>query len=79
MHLIWLVYEPYTNVYGFNNNAVSGAGFTFGNPDLRWEKSVKNSIYKITKIFRHSFYLKVVIQKPIMQAQNKIMNQKLLI
>lgn len=38
------VYEPHTNVYGFNNNAVSGAGFTFGNPDLRWEKSASFNI-----------------------------------
>lgn len=27
------------NKYGFNNIAVSGANFTFGNPDLRWETS----------------------------------------
>lgn len=27
------------DVYGFNNNAVSGAGFTYGNIELQWEKS----------------------------------------
>lgn len=30
-------YTPYTNSYGFNNTGVSGAGFTFGNSNLRWE------------------------------------------
>lgn len=33
------VYSPFTNTYGFNNTAVSGAGFTYGNQDLRWEKT----------------------------------------
>ncbi len=29
----------YTNAYGYNNNAVGGAGFTLGNPTLTWEKA----------------------------------------
>ncbi|RZK67169.1 MAG: SusC/RagA family TonB-linked outer membrane protein, partial [Pedobacter sp.] len=32
-------YDIYNNQYGFNNNAVSGTGYTFGNPSIRWETS----------------------------------------
>lgn len=32
-------YDIYTNQYGFNNVAVPGTGYTFGNPDLRWEST----------------------------------------
>lgn len=31
------VYSATTNTYGFNNTSVSGAAFTYGNKDLRWE------------------------------------------
>lgn len=31
------VYDPFNNSYGFNNTSVSGAGFTYGNQDLKWE------------------------------------------
>jgi TonB-linked SusC/RagA family outer membrane protein len=30
-------YDIYTNQYGFNNVAVPGTGYTFGNPELKWE------------------------------------------
>ena len=30
-------YFTYSNAYGFNNNAVSGTGFNFGNKQLTWE------------------------------------------
>lgn len=33
------VYEMHTNTYVFNNMAVPGTGFNYGNPDLTWEKS----------------------------------------
>ncbi|MFZ4263213.1 SusC/RagA family TonB-linked outer membrane protein [Sphingobacterium sp. HJSM2_6] len=33
------IYSSYNNVYGFDNQAVAGAGFTYGNNDLRWEKT----------------------------------------
>jgi len=33
------VYQMYTNSYVFNNQPVPGTGFTYGNPDLTWEKS----------------------------------------
>jgi TonB-linked SusC/RagA family outer membrane protein len=32
-------YFNFNNAYGFNNAVVSGTGFTFANPDLRWEKA----------------------------------------
>lgn len=32
-------YTVNTNTYGFNNGAVSGTGFTFGNRELQWETS----------------------------------------
>lgn len=33
------VYQMYTYGYVFNNITVPGTGFTYGNPDLTWEKS----------------------------------------
>ncbi|MFD1630827.1 SusC/RagA family TonB-linked outer membrane protein [Pseudopedobacter beijingensis] len=35
----WTVYAVYNNVYGYNNQSVSGAGFTYGNSELTWEKT----------------------------------------
>lgn len=32
-------YFNYNNAYGFNNQAVSGAGYQLGNPDLTWERA----------------------------------------
>jgi TonB-linked SusC/RagA family outer membrane protein len=32
------------NAYGFNNSAVSGAGFSYGNLELQWEKSTTFNI-----------------------------------
>jgi hypothetical protein len=37
-------YTVYTNTYGFNNEAVSGTGFEFGNSELRWEESANFNI-----------------------------------
>jgi TonB-linked SusC/RagA family outer membrane protein len=37
-------YSVYTNTYGFNNHAVSGTGFNFGNSELRWEESANFNI-----------------------------------
>ena len=34
----------FSNAYGFNNNAVGGAGFLLGNPDLTWEKAATFNI-----------------------------------
>ncbi|WP_158828586.1 SusC/RagA family TonB-linked outer membrane protein [Mucilaginibacter lacusdianchii] len=32
-------YYSYQNAYGFNNNSLSGTGFSFANPDIRWERA----------------------------------------
>lgn len=32
-------YSVATNAYGFNNKGVSGAGFVYGNDDLKWEST----------------------------------------
>lgn len=37
-------YSVYTNSYGFNNAAVSGTGFSFGNSELQWEESANFNI-----------------------------------
>lgn len=37
-------YTVYNNVYGFNNEAVSGTGFDFGNSSLQWEQSANFNI-----------------------------------
>lgn len=37
-------YTVYTNSYGFNNEAVSGTGFDFGNSSLQWEQSANFNI-----------------------------------
>ena len=35
----YTTYNMYTNSYVFNNNAVTGAGFTLGSNDIEWEKT----------------------------------------
>jgi TonB-linked SusC/RagA family outer membrane protein len=37
-------YDIYINQYGFNNVAVPGTGYTFGNPELRWETTTSWNI-----------------------------------
>ncbi|MFT4092910.1 MAG: TonB-dependent receptor [Niabella sp.] len=37
-------YSSYNNTYGFNNTAVSGGGFVYGNTDLRWETTHNSNI-----------------------------------
>lgn len=37
-------YDIYQNQYGFNNVAVPGTGYTFGNPDLKWESTASFNI-----------------------------------
>jgi TonB-linked SusC/RagA family outer membrane protein len=37
-------YTVYNNIYGYNNEAVSGTGFTFGNRELEWERSTNFNI-----------------------------------
>lgn len=35
----YTTYNMYTNTYAYNNQAVTGAGFTLGSEDLKWEKT----------------------------------------
>lgn len=37
-------YTVYNNIYGFNNEAVAGTGFDFGNSMLQWEQSATANI-----------------------------------
>lgn len=37
-------YDIYINQYGFNNMAVPGTGYTFGNPELKWETTTSANI-----------------------------------
>lgn len=34
----------WVNAYAFNNTAVAGSGFSFGNPDLTWEKAATTNL-----------------------------------
>lgn len=36
-YLYFTTYSSFPNTYGFNNESVSGAGFTIGSPKLQWE------------------------------------------
>ncbi|MBN9352178.1 MAG: TonB-dependent receptor [Chitinophagaceae bacterium] len=38
------VYNVYNNMYAFNGSPVSGAGFTFANPSLTWERAATTNI-----------------------------------
>lgn len=47
-------YDIYTNQYGFNNVAVPGTGYTFGNPDLKWETTSSFNIGADATFFKGS-------------------------
>lgn len=47
-------YTPANNSYGFNNEPVSGAGFTYANEDLRWEKTHNFNIGLDASFFQNS-------------------------
>lgn len=51
------VYQMYTNSYVFNNTPVPGTGFTYGNPDLTWEKSGNFNIGVDAGLFGNSLYV----------------------
>ncbi len=46
-------YTVYTNTYGFNNSAVSGTGFDFGNAELQWEQSANFNIGTDATFFKN--------------------------
>lgn len=49
-------YNVYTNSYGFNNQAVSGTGFNFGNSELQWEQSANFNIGLDATFFQNKFF-----------------------
>ncbi len=51
------VYEMHTNSYVFNNLSVPGTGFTYGNPDLTWEKSGNFNIGVDAGFFNNDLYV----------------------
>lgn len=51
------VYQMYTNSYVFNNLPVPGTGFTYGNPDLTWEKSGNFNIGIDAGFFHNDLYV----------------------
>ncbi len=51
------VYQMYTNSYVFNNQPVPGTGFTYGNPDLTWEKSGNFNIGVDAGFLNNSLYV----------------------
>ena len=50
-------YTVYTNSYGFNNKAVSGTGFNFGNKELQWEQSANFDLGIDASFFKNKFYV----------------------
>lgn len=52
-------YSVYTNSYGFNNAAVSGTGFSFGNSELQWEESANFNIGFDATFFENKLYASV--------------------
>lgn len=50
-------YTVYTNSYGFNNQSVSGTGFSFGNSELQWEQSANFNLGVDATFFKDKFYV----------------------
>lgn len=47
-------YDIYANQYGFNNVALPGTGYTFGNPDLKWETTASFNVGADATFFKGS-------------------------
>src|SRR5690606_30389187 len=47
------IYTPYPNAYGFNNIAVAGAGFRYGNETISWETTKSFNIGADLTFFNH--------------------------
>lgn len=50
-------YFTFQNAYGFNNEAVSGGGFTFANPNLQWEKAATFNVGVTADFFKGAISL----------------------
>ncbi len=51
------VYQMYTNSYVFNNLPVPGTGYTYGNPNLTWEKSGNFNVGVDATLLNNSLFL----------------------
>lgn len=51
------VYQMYSNVYVFNNNSAPGTGYTYGNPNLTWEKSANFNMGADATFFNNNLYI----------------------
>ncbi|MVN92826.1 SusC/RagA family TonB-linked outer membrane protein [Mucilaginibacter aquatilis] len=47
-------YSSFQNAYGFNNVSVSGTGFNFANPDIRWERAATLNLGADATFFKNS-------------------------
>jgi TonB-linked SusC/RagA family outer membrane protein len=50
-------YTVYSNIYGFNNEAVSGTGFSLGNKELQWEESATFNIGADATFLNNKLYV----------------------
>lgn len=51
------VYQMYANSYVFNNASVPGTGYTYGNPNLTWEKSGTFNLGVDATFFNNNLYV----------------------
>lgn len=51
------VYNVYNDMYAFNSSPVSGAGFTFANSDLTWERAATTNIGADFTFFKNALTL----------------------
>lgn len=52
-------YFSFQNAYAFNNSVVSGTGFNFANPDIRWERASTFNIGVDATFFKNSLTVSV--------------------
>ncbi len=50
-------YFTFQNAYAFNNEAVSGTGYNFANPDLQWERAATLNLGVDLDFFNRSLYV----------------------
>jgi len=50
-------YTVYSNTYVFNNKAVTGTGYTYGNPFLGWEKSANANVGLDATFLKNKLYV----------------------
>src|SRR5690606_20810929 len=53
-------YFTFQNAYAFNNSAVSGTGYDFANPDLKWERAATLNLGVDLDFFNRSLFVSFV-------------------